>query len=66
MYYDIYTIIIGLIPYTKYKNMRLVCKEWGEIVENSDYKEILSIIRIVSRDPDFNNKICMPANAFFC
>lgn len=51
--YELYNIIVGCISCVEYMSMRLVCKYWHNIVEESDYCEILKFIRLLETPPEF-------------
>lgn len=50
---ELYEIIIGYIPIPCYGRIRLICKDWTTIVEQSDYIEVIRFIRTLNKTPVF-------------
>lgn len=54
LHYDIYKTIINLLSYEIYPNLRLVCYEWYQFIEMTDFQKILQLIRIISSPSNFS------------
>lgn len=50
--YDIYKLIINSLNYEKYPCLRLVCKDWMQYIETTDFQKVLQLIRIINSPPN--------------
>ena len=47
--------VISVVSFEQYNNIRLVCQEWYQIIEDSDYKNVLYLARRVYQPPDYTH-----------
>lgn len=54
LYVDIYKIIIDLLPYEIYPSLRLVCSEWFQYIEITDFQKVIQLIRTINSPPCYS------------